>query len=156
VGRSGLVGVGLNWREVLTGGKFQQCADVYAQHSSQVKRKNHERSLYNNGLSEHLKHLFTWSLWVTAKQFPEIVNFFYWVFQMNKSLVLIAVIAAAALAACGKKEEAPAPAPAPVAAPAPAASEAAPAASEAAPAASAVVDAAAGAAADAAKAAASK
>jgi len=30
---------------------------------------------------------------------------------MNKSLVLIAVIAAAALAACGKKEEAPAPAP---------------------------------------------
>ena len=151
MGRSGLAGVGLNWRVVLTGGKFQQCADVYAQHSSQVKRKNHERSLYNNGLSEHLKHLFTWSLWVTAKQFPEIVNFFYWVFQMNKSLVLIAVIAAAALAACGKKEEAPAPAPAPVAAPAPA-----PAASEAAPAASAVVDAAAGAAADAAKAAASK
>jgi hypothetical protein len=60
---------------------------------------------------------------------------FYQVIQMNKSLVLIAVIAAAAaLSACGKKEEAPAPAPAPVAAPAPAveAAPAAPAASEAA------------------------
>jgi hypothetical protein len=45
--------------------------------------------------------------------------------QMNKSLVLAAVIAAAALAACGKKEEAVAPvAPAPMAAPAPAAAPA--------------------------------
>lgn len=49
--------------------------------------------------------------------------------QMNKSLVLAALIAAAALAACGKKEEAPAPVAAPAAAPAAAASEpAAPAA----------------------------
>jgi hypothetical protein len=64
-------------------------------------------------------------------------NFFYQVLQMNKSLVLIAVIAAAALAACGKKEEAPAPVAAPAveaapAAPAAPAVEAAPAASEAA------------------------
>ncbi|MFT4194828.1 MAG: hypothetical protein QM614_09315, partial [Ottowia sp.] len=36
--------------------------------------------------------------------------------EMNKSLVLAALIAAAALTACGKKEEAPAPAPAPEAA----------------------------------------
>lgn len=66
---------------------------------------NYEGLHYNQGLSEHIKHSFTWSLWVTTIQFPEIV-FFYWVFQMNKSLVLIAVIAAAALSACGKKEEA--------------------------------------------------
>lgn len=45
---------------------------------------------------------------VSTKSIPK---FFYQVLQMNKSLVLIAVIAAAALVACGKKEEAPAPAP---------------------------------------------
>ena len=60
------------------------------------------------------------------RQFPEIVFNLLGNSQMNKSLVLAAVITAAALAACGKTEEAPAPAP--VAAPAPAAAPAAPAA----------------------------
>ncbi|GAB3191459.1 hypothetical protein GCM10027292_29680 [Hydrogenophaga aquatica] len=67
--------------------------------------------------------------------------------QMNKSLVIAALMAAVALAACGKKEEAaPAPAPAveaPAPAAAPAADAAAPAADAAAPAAAPAADAAA-------------
>lgn len=63
------------------------------------------------------------SAWFCGSPQSEFKNYFYQVLQMNKSLVLIAVIAAAALVACGKKEEAPAPvvAPAPVEAPAAAA-----------------------------------
>lgn len=63
----------------------------------------------------------------------------FYIYQMNKSLVIAALMAAVALAACGKKEEAPAPAPAPAVeqpapAPAPAAEEVKEESTEAAPA----------------------